>query len=133
MSFELATRKQFRYPSTKGDLTTEQLWDLPLQSKTGFDLDTTARNINNQLKSISEESFVDTSTNPAKPDLEAKLAIVVHIIKTKQAENEAARNAAAVKAERQRLTELLHLKSQEELSKLTPAEIQARLDALPQV
>lgn len=130
MSFELATRNKFRYPSIRGDLTTEQLWELPLQSKTGFDLDSVARGINQQLKAITEESFVNTSTNPAKPELEAKLAVIVHVIGVKQAENEAARKAGARKAERERLTEILHLRNQEELMKLDPAELQRRIDAL---
>lgn len=130
MSFELATRNKFRYPSIKGDLTTEQLWELPLQSKTGFDLDSVARGINQQLKAITEESFVNTSTNPVKPELEAKLSVIVHVIGIKQAENEAARTAAARKAERERLSEILHLRNQEELMKLDPAELQRRIDAL---
>ncbi len=48
--FEQAARKQYRYPTTRGFVTTEQLWEMPLQSKTGFDLDTTARTINANLK-----------------------------------------------------------------------------------
>ena len=130
MSFELATRNKYRYPSTKGELTTEQLWELPLQSKTGFDLDNIARGIKRELNAITEESFVNTSTNPAKPELEAKLAIAVRIIEVKQAENEAARTAAARKAERDRLSEILHIRNQEELMKLDPAELQRRIDAL---
>ena len=130
MSFELATRNKYRYPSSKGELNTEQLWELPLQSRTGFDLDSVARGINTQLKSLTEDSFVETSTNPVKPELENKLAIVVHVIKTKQAENEANRNSAARKAERDRLSEILHIRNQEELMKLDPAELQRRIDAL---
>ena len=128
--FEIATREKYRYPSSKGELTTEQLWELPLQSKSGFDLDSVARGINGQLKAITEESFVENNSNPAKPALENKLAIVVRVIKTKQAENEAIRLAAARKAERDRLVEILHIRNQEELMKLDPAELQRRIDAL---
>jgi hypothetical protein len=130
MSFMQAARLKYRYPSTKGELTTEQLFDLPLQSKSGCDLDNVAKEINRQLKAVTEESFVNTSTSPAKLDLEDKLAIVVEIIHIKQAENARVARESERRAERQKLTEILHLRSQEELMKLSPAEIQARLDAL---
>lgn len=69
--FELATRQKLRFASAKGDLTTEQLWDLPLliSSPTRdvkVDLDTLARSINHELKAQAEESFVSTKANPLK-------------------------------------------------------------------
>lgn len=128
--FEKALRKKYRYPSNKGDISSEQLWDLPLQSKTSFDLDTVARTINRQLREIEDDSFVDTGTNPAKTELADKLAIVVYVIKAKQAENEAARDTAAKKAERDTLLEALHDAKKAEILKLSPAELEARIKAL---
>lgn len=128
--FENALRKKYRYPSSRGDINSEQLWDLPLQSKTGFDLDSVAKMINRQLREIEEDSFVDTGTNPVKTELADKLAIVVLVIKTKQAENEAARKAAANKAERDTLLEALHDAKKAEILKLSPAELEARIKAL---
>lgn len=128
--FEQATREQFRYPSLKGDLTTEQLWQLPLTSKSGFDLDTVAKTLNREIKAQGEESFVETSANPAKKVLNEKLAIVVHVIGVKQAENAREREAAQRRTERARLTEILHLRTQEQLMQLSPAELQAKIDAL---
>ena len=130
LMFTNASRNKYRYPSSKGDLTTEQLWDLPLQSKSGFDLDSVAKEINAELKAQAEESFVTTSTNPRKAELEEKLSIVVNVIGIKQAENEAARNASQRKQERDRLTEILHLRTQEQLMQLTPEELQKRIDEL---
>ena len=43
--FEIASRKKLRIPTTKGDLTVEQLWDLPLKS-TGLSLDKIAIDLN---------------------------------------------------------------------------------------
>ena len=63
--FEIATRAKFRFDSLKGALTVEQLWELPLQSRTGVDLDTVAKGINASLKEVAEESFVPTArTSP---------------------------------------------------------------------
>lgn len=128
--FEKATRLKLRFDSSRGDLTTEQLWDLPLQSKSGFDLDTVAKAVNSELKSISEESFVETRTNPRKGELELKLEIVKHVIKTKQDENSAAVSAATKREERKRLESILATKQASALEQLSVEEIQKRLDEL---
>lgn len=130
MNLEQAARLKYRFPSTKGALTVEQLWDLPLQSKTGFDLDTVARDINRELKEQAEDSFVTPANNTLKNELVNKLEIVVHVINTKQAENAALRDASARKAERERLNEILHMRTQKDLLDKSPAEIQAMIDAL---
>lgn len=132
MSYENALRNKYRYPSVRGELTTEQLWDLPLQSTRANtpDLDSVAKEINRQLKEQTEESFVETKSNPLKTELEGKLEIVKHVIATKQAENAAARTAAERRQERERLQQLLALKDQQELEGLSKEEIQRRLDAL---
>lgn len=128
--FEKASRKALRFPSIKGELTTEQLWILPLTSRTGWDLDTVAREVNKELKSISEDSFVVTTTNPAKETLELKLEIVKHIIADQLLKQEIAKKAAQRKDERDRLVEILHQKKDQELLSLTPEEIQQKLAEL---
>ncbi len=128
--FETAARKKFRFPSVKGVLTVEQLFDLPLTAANGFCLDAVAKEINSELKSVSEESFVAVASNPQKGVLEDKLEIVKHVIGVKQAEN-AARVAAADKAEqRERLRQILRDKKDKSLEGLSEAELEARLDAL---
>lgn len=128
--FEQATRQALRFPSARGPLTTEQLWELPLQAKNGFDLDNTAKAINAELRDEKEESFVDTGTSPARATLELKLEILKHIIAVKKAENTAARDQAARRAEKQRLLEIMQGKKDEALTNLSIEEIQARIDAL---
>lgn len=132
MSYENALRKKYRFPSCKGELTVEQLWDLPLKSTRANapDLDGVAKEINRQLKEQTEESFVEIKSNPLKSELEDKLGIVKHVIHTKQAENEALRTAAQRKQERERLQDILAIKNQQELEGLSKEEIQQRIDAL---
>ena len=81
--FLQATREKFRFESPKGDLSVEQLWDLPLTSRTGFDLDTVAKAVNADLKASNEESFVNVNNNPAVSRLQAKLEVVKAIIEVK--------------------------------------------------
>jgi hypothetical protein len=128
--FEQATRKALRFATTKGEITTEQLWDLPLQSRSGFDLDAVAKTVSRELKSMAEESFVTTSENPASALLELKLEVLKHIIAVKLEEAEAARSRAARAEEKQKLLKVLGDKQDEALKALTPEEIAERLKAL---
>ena len=128
--FLQATREKFRFESTKGDLSVEQLWDLPLTSRTGFDLDTVAKAVNADLKASNEESFVNVNNNPAVSRLQAKLEVVKAIIEVKLAQAEATKKRAEKAAERQRLMEVLHSKKDQELQGLSVEEIERRLSQL---
>ena len=128
--FLQATREKFRFESSKGDLSVEQLWDLPLTSRTGFDLDTVAKAVNANLKSSNEESFVNVNNNPAVSRLQAKLEVVKAIIEVKLAQAEATKKRAEKVAERQRLMEVLHSKKDQELQGLSVEEIERRLSQL---
>ena len=128
--FLQATREKFRFESSKGELSVEQLWDLPLTSRTGFDLDTVAKAVNANLKSSNEESFVNVSNNPAVSRLQAQLEVVKAIIEVKLAQAEATKKRVEKAAERQRLMEVLHSKKDQELQGLSVEEIERRLSQL---
>jgi hypothetical protein len=128
--FELATRHKYRFPSNKGPLLAEQLFDLPLESKTRFDLDSVAKAIHEELQALGTTSFVNAGPSPLKNELQNKLDLVVYIIKSKQDENAAARAASARRAEREQLVEILNDKKKSELLGLSPEELQKRIDAL---
>jgi len=128
--FEKATQEKFRYPSTKGLLTTEQLWELPLTAKSGFSLDDVAKAVNAELKAIATESFVATETNPAKATLETKLEVVKHVIAIRLAEDQAAKAAAAKKLEKEKLLAVLGRKQDAVLENLTEADLLARINNL---
>lgn len=128
--FQLASRQKFRFQTIKGELTTEQLWDLPLTARGGFNLDEVAKQVAAELKAAGEESFVQKNSNPAKSKLEAKLEIVKHIIAVKLEDAEKAAKASQNQEERQRLLAVLNRKQDAALEELTPEQIQARLAEL---
>ena len=128
--YQQATRSKLRFSSIRGDLTVEQLWDLPLTSKTGVDLDTIAKSVNRELNAVAEESFVQTTHNPQKALLTLKLEIVKDVISTVQAENEARRKASEKLAEKAFLQEVLHSKKEDALKGLSVEEIEERLSKL---
>lgn len=87
--FEVASRKQLRFTSSKGLLTVEHLWLLPLTSANGDSLDKLAMAANRELRELAEDSFVESKPNPRKAELTLQLDILKHVIGVKQAENAA--------------------------------------------
>ena len=128
--FITATRKQYRYPSEKGYLTTEQLWELPLTSRTKFDLNNVAIVINSQLKELAEESFVEVNSDPRRGELANQLEIVKYIIMTKQVEKNKATENAARAALKAQIQEAIEAKRAEALGSASLEELQAQLAAL---
>jgi len=125
--FEQASRQKIRFSSNKGDLTTEQLWDLPLTSKTQFDLDTIAKTVHASLALVSTTSFVTQVSDPAKSRLELAMELVKHVIAVRVAENQAANDRAKARAERDRLINVLADKQDQALREMSADEIKARL------
>lgn len=128
--YKQALQACIRFPSQKGQLTVEDLFVLPLQSRSGFDLDNVAKSVNALLKEEAEESFVETTTNPRKAMLQLALDVVKDVIGTKQEQAKKAAKQKANATEKARLLEVLHGKKDLELQVLTPDEIQARIDAI---
>lgn len=128
--FEYATRNKVRFTSTRGELTVEMLWDVPLRSKDGFDLDAVAKTANKSLKALTEESFVSTERTPAHEKAELTLEIVKHVIQVKLAEEVAAKKRADNRVEKEKLLRILAEKQEGKLSELTEKELQKRINAL---
>lgn len=128
--FVIASRKKFRFTSERGELNVEQLWDLPLTSKNGFNLNAVAIAVNSELKGLAEESFVETSSNPRRRELEQMLEIVKFIIATKQDETKAASERLARQAMRRKLQEAIEAKEDQALVGSSIEELRAQLAAL---
>lgn len=130
--YKFAAQTVLRFPSPRGgDLTVEQLFQLPLQAKGGFDLDSVAKLVNTELKAVTEESFIPTAkTSPDKARLTVAMAIVKDVIDTKVAENQAAAAKRERQAEIQRVRDLIVQKKDEKLAGASLEELEAKLKAL---
>lgn len=128
--FEYATRNKLRFASTRGDLTAEMLWDVPLRGNENFNLNTIAKAANKAWKDISEENFVETAKTAAHTRLEMTLEVVKYVIETKKTEETAAETRAANKIERESLLKILAEKQAGKLSDLSEKELQKRIAAL---
>lgn len=127
--FEKATRKKIRFESVRGLLSVEDLWDIPLQSRSGFDLDTIAKNINSALKQSVEESFVKKQSSTSCV-LVLKLDILKHIIKVKLEEIESAKNAEVIRSKKEKLDRIISSKEDSELENQSLDDLKKQRDAL---
>lgn len=124
--FEKATKQKVRFDSPKGALSVEDVWDLRLTARSGFSLDMLAKQLNRDIKSQEEESFV-VKQNAASEALTLKFNIVKHIIDVKMAERDEAAKAAEKATQRQKILEVLDKKRDQSLEGKTEEELLAML------
>lgn len=128
-----ALEQKWRFPSKRGPLTIEDLFDLPLTKNNGLNLDTVAIEINKQLQEKQGstsfvESTIEKTTEITK--LDTMLEIVKLIIKQRQDENKDKVHAAALESKRKELQFLIDQKQRESLASLSLDELQQKLDEL---
>lgn len=128
--FEYATRNKLRFPSIRGELTVEQLWDVPLRARDDFNLNSIAKNVNKAFKDVSEENFVETSKTVEHTRREAALETVKYVIETKIAEEKAAATRAEKRQEKEKLLSILAEKQAGKLSEMSENELKTRIAEL---
>ena len=129
MNFEKASRLKLRFNTNKGDITVEDLWDLKLESRNGFDLETVAQSLNRAVKESGEESFVKRR-NAKNAVLELKFEIVKYIIKVKMDEAEVAEAKVENKAKKELILGIIANKQNEELQGKSVEELTAMVTSL---
>jgi hypothetical protein len=128
--FIYATRNKLRFASPRGELSTEQLWDMPLRANDNFNLNEVAKTANKALKSATEESFVETTKTALHVKLEMALEVVKYVIEVKLEEEAAAQKRAKNKLEKEKLLVILAEKQDGKLSALSENELKKRIASL---
>ena len=127
-----ALRDKYRFPSARGELVLEQLWEVPLTSVRGFSLNDIAKGLSKQLREKTEDNFVPNANAPTTEiqRIRSMLEIVVFVIgvRTKEAEDINAKRARQEK--RARLLDALQKKESEELSQASKDDILKQLAEL---
>lgn len=130
--FERATRLKLRFLSSRGPLSVEELWDLPLTSTRPNtpSLDGLARAVHRAIRdSDGDISFVNQKSS--SDDTQAlQLEILKSIIATRQAENQAQATRAANSERRQALLAALEERQKDTLKNMSEEEIQRALSDL---
>lgn len=125
-----AVRNKYRWDTPNGALSVEHLWDLPLKSTKGLDLDDIAVQLHKELEQ-NELSFVDNEKpSSARQVLQDKFDIVLNIIETKKKEAELARTAKERAEARARVQELIAQKLDEKDRSASIEELMAKLETL---
>ncbi len=129
--FEQASRLQLRFDTVKGQLSVEDLWQLPLTSATGkANLDAIAVDLYNKIGSAPTVSFVNPSAVKADSVSELKLEIIKHIISVRVAENAARVTAEEKSRTRQRIMEAMEAKKDDAIKGASLDDLQKMLDSL---
>lgn len=121
--FEMATRNKMRFPSTKGELSVEDLWDL-----SDKDLDVVYKNLKDQEVKSSEESLLDDAN--VDPKLTAAIGIVRYIFTTKRKEKLDEKERINKKLTQKKYIDALSKKQDEAIEKMSEAELRAMIDSL---
>lgn len=128
--FEEASKLKLRFNTSKGTVTVEDLWDMPLTSrKAGVSLDDLAKAYNKAVKDSGEESFVvkKSSTNTV---LNLQFDIIKHVIAVKLNEAETKSKAAEKKAQKDKILQIIADKQDESLKGKTLEELESMATAL---
>lgn len=123
--FMLATKNKYRFNTTKGVISVEDLWDLSLE-----DLDELYKNMRRTQEYESGESLLNTNTLTKKQrELNNSIEIIKLIVSDKLVTKERMQKAIEKKAQNQRILEIMADKQDAELKEKSLEELQAMLEA----
>lgn len=130
--FEKASRLKLRFNTSRGALTVEDLWDLPLTSSTGKpNLDDIAKSLNREIRDSGvETSFVDPSATGASASTQLAFDIVKHIIGVRIAERDAATLAAKKRETKAKILQIIAEKQDQALQSKSLEELQALAESM---
>ena len=124
MIFEKASRMKLRFQTDRGNLTVENLWDLPL-----IQLNKLAKALKRDIKESEETDFLkEVSVGDTITKLQ--FDIVLHVLNTKKEEADDRKHAAVRKEKKEKLLSILERKQDAELEDLEPEEIKKLLEEL---
>jgi hypothetical protein len=128
--FEAATRNKYRFPSTVGALTVEDLWDLPLINKRGASLDDVAKTIYKELKDSEDQVSFVRKESAASSELSTKLDIVKYVIDVKMAEQDARVQAKERKEKKEKIMSIIAQKEDEQLKEANLDDLKKMMEEL---
>lgn len=121
--FENAVERKYRFPY-RGQLSTEDLYDLDMGQ-----LDEIYKMLNSRLKSVTEDSLMETVTVEDKI-LNDKIGIVKYIFNKKSEEKQARILAKEKREQKQELLAILKMKQVEDLKGKSAEDLQKMIEEL---
>lgn len=131
--FEIATRENFTFQTSRGLVSTSDLWTLPLLSKKGPCLNDVAVQLDAELNQLGTKTFVSNKdVSPQRREVQRKLDVVLRIIEVREAEQTKALEAKQNADRRAKLLEALEAKKEESILSMSEEELRAQLASLDQ-
>ena len=125
--FEKAARLKLRFATRIGALTAEDLWDLPLESKTKLDLYGIGEALHKEVNELTTSGFRKQPT-AASQITSLKLDIVKYIVEVKEKENAAKTAAASKKSRNEAIKAIIAKKEVSDLESKSTEELLALLE-----
>jgi hypothetical protein len=119
--FKEASRLKLRFPTTRGSLTTEQLWDLSLT-----ELDTLAVSLEEAYESGKGKSFLTKKTLKDKT-VKLQFDVVLDVLQTKSEAADAAKTVRENKEHDNKILALIAEKKEGDLKGKSIEELEAML------
>lgn len=119
--YKKASKLKLRFQTTRGLLTAEQLWDLPLTT-----LDALAVSLEREYKESGKKSFLDAKSKKDK-EIKLKFDIVLDILNSKVEDNDAAKNEMENKVHNQKILAFIKEKQDGDLKELPVKELEKLL------
>lgn len=119
--YKQAMREKLRFPTTKGNLTVEQLWDLTLN-----DLDSLVVGLGDQLEKSTVKTYIKRQTTASKR-IKLQFDIALDVLQTLITEQDAATEAAEVKKHNEKIIAKIKAKQDAALDDLSIEELEKQL------
>lgn len=123
--FEKASKSKFRFNTSKGVLTTEDLWDLSLES-----LDKIAKELYKKVKESEEVSFISENKKKKDEVTSDKLEVVKFIINYKLEEAKERKQKAEKLAMKRRIGDEIARKKDNQISEMSLEDLEKLYDQL---
>jgi len=120
-NYKKASQLKLRFQTSRGSLTTEQLWELPLT-----ELDTLAVSLEEAHKNSKGKSFLEKRTTKDST-IKLQFDIVLDVLQTKLEESEILREAKEIKEHNQKILVKISEAKDKELNGKTVKELEAML------
>ena len=120
-NYKLASQQKLRFQTTKGSLTTEQLWDLSLD-----ELDALAVSLEEEHKKKKKKSFL-VKTSAKDKTSKLKFDIVLDVLNTKAEAIQVASEANEVKEHNKKIISLIAEKQDDKLKSMSIKDLEKQL------
>lgn len=120
-NFKLASQQKLRFQTNRGLLSSEQLWDLSLE-----ELDTLAVSLEIEHKQSAKKSFL-VKTSIKDKTAKLRFDVVLDVLTTVVAEQEAAAEAMEIKEHNKKIVTLIAEKQDESLKGKSIKQLEALL------